>query len=301
MSGGKDGALWVWAVPIGADLAHAADGLTCVGALTGQGASVASVAANTSGRRCLGGGWDGSLRVWDLPDVTEALPSATGKGGKRAPPSDVARQSLPGTAPAAELAGHTDCVAAAAWPAPNTAVTGGWDHSVRLWDVTRGEAVCTHHGSKAVYAAAPQPGGGTLVAFGGADNALRLWDPRCVACENNVCFCLCLTSALMQGARWRSGGSAGADEPSALGIWGCVAAWQRAPAGDPLPRQDGQVVGRAFGYPVAQRGGCHGQAACCDVAGRKQACGGWRRQSIAHFFFEPGRVGVTHITRFLPN
>lgn len=31
------------------------------------------VAVSPSGRRCLGGGWDGSLRVWQVPDVSEVL------------------------------------------------------------------------------------------------------------------------------------------------------------------------------------------------------------------------------------
>lgn len=197
VSGGKDGALWVWAVsPSTQD-----DGLPCVGVLAGQGASVGSIACNPSGRRCLGGGWDGTLRLWDLLDVSEALPTVQAKqGGKRAPP-DSERRSLPEAAPTAELAGHTDCVAAAAWPAPNTAVTGAWDHSVRLWDVARGEAVHTHHGGKAVYAVAPQPQG-TLVAFGGGDNALRLWDPRWVVALTATVMSMMITGSVR---RWRCG------------------------------------------------------------------------------------------------
>jgi WD40 repeat protein len=48
---------------------------------------------------------------------------------------------------------------------------------VRKWDITTGAATDTYNGSHAVYcmaAARDQP----LVAFGGAEKALRLWDPR---------------------------------------------------------------------------------------------------------------------------
>ncbi len=101
-------------------------------------------------------------------------------GGKRSTILDTQRAALTETTPTGTLTGHTDCVAAVCWPTPNTAVSGGWDHAVRLWDVQREEAVHTFNGSKAVYAVAPQPVGGHVVAFGGADNVLRLWDPRYV-------------------------------------------------------------------------------------------------------------------------
>ena len=39
---------------------------------------------------------------------------------------------------------------------------------------------CTerHDGSKAVYCVAAAPAGSQLVAFGGAEHALHIWDPR---------------------------------------------------------------------------------------------------------------------------
>jgi ribosome biogenesis protein YTM1 len=61
----------------------------------------------------------------------------------------------------------------------NLLASGGWDHSVRLWDVAAGRAVATYNGSKAVFAVAAASGGGRgAIAFGGAEGALRVWDAR---------------------------------------------------------------------------------------------------------------------------
>jgi ribosome biogenesis protein YTM1 len=59
-----------------------------------------------------------------------------------------------------------------------TLVSASWDHSVRLWDVASGTERDVLHHNKAVYCVAAAPGGAGLVAFGGAERALRLWDPR---------------------------------------------------------------------------------------------------------------------------
>ena len=79
------------------------------------------------------------------------------------------------------LEGHAHCVSALCWSGGGGSLlaSGGWDHSVRLWDAAAGRAVATFNGSKAVYAVAVAPsGGGGIVAFGGADHCVRVWDAR---------------------------------------------------------------------------------------------------------------------------
>lgn len=50
---------------------------------------------------------------------------------------------------------------------------------VRRWDVETGANTETHNGAKAVYCVAAEPGGdGSVVAFGGAERALHVWDAR---------------------------------------------------------------------------------------------------------------------------
>ena len=58
---------------------------------------------------------------------------------------------------------------------------------VRRWDVQTGVVTDTLNSNNAVYAVATAPQDGTgVVAFGGAERALRLWDSRARGTENLV-------------------------------------------------------------------------------------------------------------------
>lgn len=88
-------------------------------------------------------------------------------------------------APISTLSGHSGCVASLCWPSPSTLVSGGWDHSVRIWDATTGSVShrLNQGASKAVYCVDARLGFGggeaaPLVAFCGAERAVRVWDPR---------------------------------------------------------------------------------------------------------------------------
>ena len=49
---------------------------------------------------------------------------------------------------------------------------------MRRWDAETAVNVDTFNGSKAVYCVAAAPEGSERVAFGGAERALHVWDPR---------------------------------------------------------------------------------------------------------------------------
>lgn len=59
----------------------------------------------------------------------------------------------------------------------NVVYTGGWDHSIRSWDVENETNLVTKNCEKVVldvdYSAHSR-----LIATGHTDNVLRLWDPR---------------------------------------------------------------------------------------------------------------------------
>lgn len=56
--------------------------------------------------------------------------------------------------------------------------TGSWDHSVRKWDAETLVNTATWNSNKAIYCIAAAAASPSLVAFGGADSAWRLWDSR---------------------------------------------------------------------------------------------------------------------------
>jgi ribosome biogenesis protein YTM1 len=95
--------------------------------------------------------------------------------------------------PKAHLSGHIHCVAGVSWPEASTLYSGGWDHSVRRYDVETQANTDTYNGSKAVYAVAAAGHDNSssssslvnsnVVALGGSDKVLRIWDSRAVKGE----------------------------------------------------------------------------------------------------------------------
>lgn len=124
--------------------------------------------------------------------------------------------------PTASLPGHVHCVAAVAWPQADVVYSGGWDHSVRRYDVETRTNTDTYNGSKAVYAvAAPADGGGNaaasssgsgsssanIVAFGGSDRVLRIWDSRGVSGEGLAVKAYTAHEGWISSLAWRPGSS----------------------------------------------------------------------------------------------
>jgi ribosome biogenesis protein YTM1 len=105
----------------------------------------------------------------------------------------------------ASLPGHVHCVAAVAWARAETVFSGGWDHSVRRYDVESRTNTDTYNGSKAVYAvAAPADGSSSsLVAFGGSDKVLRVWDTRGVSGEGVAVKAYAAHEGWISSVSWR--------------------------------------------------------------------------------------------------
>lgn len=153
---------------------------------SGHADSVEGFTVNPAGDRLATCGWDGSLMLWRTgPEAllepststpAQAKTSATGSKKQKIAPLP---SSVLDLAPLGRLEGHLHCVSSAAWPVARSLYSGGWDHSVRRWDVETGINTDTYNGSKVVHSVASQgPGSPDVVAFGGADRALRVWDSR---------------------------------------------------------------------------------------------------------------------------
>ncbi|GIL44920.1 hypothetical protein Vafri_2370 [Volvox africanus] len=200
LTSGKDRTVKMWRVEGGSS---GGSGPSCqlLATYRGHQDSVEQVAASPSGRRFVSCGWDGKLLVWETgrpvaaaaAEIAGSNAGADGADGSKKKrrvgsanganghgPGSVAGGSggLMVTEASSELVGHLHCVSAVNWPAEDSLYSGGWDHSVRRWDVASGIAADTYNGSKAVLCLASHGSAPHLVAFGCSDRALRLWDTR---------------------------------------------------------------------------------------------------------------------------
>jgi serine/threonine protein kinase len=74
--------------------------------------------------------------------------------------------------------GHTNVVSSVAFSADGRqAISGSWDRTIRLWDVTTGDELKRFEGHpKTVRSVAISPDGTRLASGGGGDHTVRLWD-----------------------------------------------------------------------------------------------------------------------------
>jgi ribosome biogenesis protein len=180
---GDDGTAraWTWG-------GNATNAPSMVAALKGHTASIEAAACRNDGDRCVTGGWDGQALLWR---AGRALATSAEQSGEEAA-SSAGRKKRKGSsdgrsvptggheeAPLSALSGHKQCVAALAWPADDIVMSGSWDHSVKVWDVEVGVCVDTLMHNKAVHCiATPSDGKAAVVAFGGPEKVLRIWDRR---------------------------------------------------------------------------------------------------------------------------
>eukprot|EP00897_Mesotaenium_endlicherianum_P005871 jgi/Mesen1/5311/ME000264S04333 len=176
LSGHRD-AITAIAVPLEADSKKGGQKTAgIVRAYTGHTASVQCVAASPSGQEMASGSWDTSIRLWRVeadPAAAEEQAKDDAKKKRRAD-SNGGAHSIASAAPQVEaratLEGHTQCVSSVAWPDSDSLYSASWDHSLRSWDASTG--------SKAVLSLSVGGDGSALLATGGADSILRIWDTR---------------------------------------------------------------------------------------------------------------------------
>ncbi|KAJ3697964.1 hypothetical protein LUZ61_001669 [Rhynchospora tenuis] len=179
VTGSKDRLLRLWKC----DATKRRGDPTRVGAykiLAGHTSSVQSVSVNPSREMISSGSWDCSIKLWDVKESEEDGDGNTISLKKRkvnsmTKESEDAR--LEGAA-TSTLIGHTQCVSAVAWPDPDVLYSASWDHSVRQWDVPSGKETWTMVCGKALNCLDIGGESSALVAAGGSDPVLRIWDPR---------------------------------------------------------------------------------------------------------------------------
>lgn len=105
---------------------------------------VSSITSNSSGTNLLTSSWDGLIGLWDttIPPVDE-VPEPSVDSGERRKRRKVAQTEKPKRkAPTTVLKSHTARVSRVVFNGDRSAVSAGFDSTVRTWDVENG--ICTN-------------------------------------------------------------------------------------------------------------------------------------------------------------
>lgn len=147
--------------------------------LKGHNSSVQCVASNPSGDVVCSGSWDCSLKLWKVPHDLDIEDKVTSNKKRKidGAAGSVENQEIE-IGPTTTLEGHTQCVSAVIWRERDVIFSGSWDHSIRTWDAETGVNTETLTGGKALHCLSVGGENSALVAAGGADPVLRIWDPR---------------------------------------------------------------------------------------------------------------------------
>ncbi|CEP10595.1 hypothetical protein [Parasitella parasitica] len=139
---------------------------------------IESVAVSYTGKQIASASADGLVKVWSTEEPTEDEPTEEASSSKKRkktsekPDRKIKTRSV-------SLEGHVGGVNAVEFDGSdaNIVYTGGWDHSIRSWDVEQQVNLTTKNCEKVVldvdYSKYSK-----LLATGHSDNTVRLWDPR---------------------------------------------------------------------------------------------------------------------------
>ncbi|CAM6030064.1 unnamed protein product [Sphagnum balticum] len=143
----------------------------------GHKASVQSISASPSGSEVCSGSWDATIKLWRLTGEPDVEDDSAYKKRKLNGMGAIEHSDLQVEA-TTTLDGHTQCVGAVVWAESQTIHSASWDHSLRSWDVETSVNTTTLTCSKALHCLSVGGVGSSLLAGGGADPVLRIWDPR---------------------------------------------------------------------------------------------------------------------------
>ncbi|KAL6499150.1 WD repeat-containing protein 12 [Orobanche hederae] len=143
--------------------------------LRGHTAAVQSIAAEPSGDRVCSGSWDCSVKLWNI-NASESDGGLVSAKKRKKDGEDVEPQSE-GEA-ITTFVGHTQCASSVVWPEQGTIYSASWDHSIRRWDVETGKHSLSMYCGKVISCIDIGGESSALIAAGGSDPVIRIWDPR---------------------------------------------------------------------------------------------------------------------------
>ncbi|ORX37061.1 chromosome organization and biogenesis-related protein [Kockovaella imperatae] len=196
-AGGVDRAVHVFTLP-SLDPSSSTSGRELF-TLMGHTGPISSISSSSSGRELVSASWDGNLHLYIMPEdepTEHQLPSDPTTylpGQKRRKKMKEERGPIEGLtdgdigtegwrrAPELIMRGHKGRIGSVAWDKQDTNKTwsGGWDGSVRGWDMETGACTVVRQGSadKSILAMDQWASNGTI-ATGSMDRTICLWDTR---------------------------------------------------------------------------------------------------------------------------
>jgi WD domain, G-beta repeat len=161
--------------------------------LTGHAAKVSSIAISYDGKTLVSGCADKTIKLWDintgtlirtltedLGEVSSIAVSPDGNflavGSCQHPKSNVKVWHLKTGKLLHTLLGHQKPVNFVAI-SPFGLILASGSNKIKIWNLEKGDRICTLWHSTPVHAAAIGPDG-TILASGSSDNKIRLWNPR---------------------------------------------------------------------------------------------------------------------------
>ncbi|CAL1379191.1 unnamed protein product [Linum trigynum] len=139
-------------------------------------AGVRCVAANPSGSGFCSGSFEKTVRVWQTDGAASEVYSGsikkmqTESGAKDSQLEDNCVCTLDGH--------HAAPVSSVAWPVGNTIYSASWDGNIKKWDAEKCSHVSTNVGGTPFTCLSVAGSGSNILAAGGFDGKLRIYDPN---------------------------------------------------------------------------------------------------------------------------
>lgn len=158
--------IWEWNIETNA--------VDCIYVCKGHERGVDSLASSPSSKLLASGSWDTLLKIWscelhgnnadDDDDDDDGVSSKRLKGEQT-------------RTPISTLSGHREAISGIQWLNEETILTGSWDHTLRVWDLSNGGIKTEINGNKPIFSISHSKLNG-LVVTGSADKNIRLYDLR---------------------------------------------------------------------------------------------------------------------------
>lgn len=153
----------------------------CVHVCRGHARGIECVGVNTDKTKFATGAWDNMLKIWSTSMDENFGADEDGETDSKRARTEGKSQTR---TPEMTLKGHREAVSGLCWMNNSELVTGSWDHTLRLWDVSAGASVSQISGNKAFFDVHFSNLSNLLITAS-ADRHVRLYDPR--SQEGGIC------------------------------------------------------------------------------------------------------------------